>query len=67
MFLFFLLLFTPAFVHSQGASNIEHSNNPNGLPEEGTLFSEQSKILLTGNFILVELLIPFAIYDVSMK
>ena len=41
-----LLIFTPAAVWNQWASNIEPSNNPNDWKGKGTLFSEQSKNLL---------------------
>ena len=67
MLLTFFMLFTPASVRSDWASNIEAASNPDDLIEKGILFNEVSKILLTENFIRVEFLVPFPTYDFTMK
>ena len=67
MFLpFALFIFTPAFVQSQWASNMELSNNPNDLLGKGILFNERSELLLTEKFFRVEFLVPFP-HDFTMK
>ena len=67
MLLTFFMLFTPASVRSDRASNIEAASNPDDLIEKGILLNEVSKILLTEKFIRVEFLVPFPTYDFTMK
>ena len=67
LFLSLFLLFAPASVRSDWASNIEAATNPDDLIEKGILFNEVSKILLTEKFIRVEFLIPFPTYEFTMK
>ena len=67
MLLFLSLIFTPAPVRSDWASNIEAASNPDDLIEKGILFNEVSKILLTEKFFRVEFLVPFPTYDFTMK
>ena len=67
MLLLFFLIFTPASVRSDWASNIEAASNPDDLIEKGILFNEVSKILLTEKFIRVEILVPFPTYEFTMK
>ena len=66
MLLFLLLIFTPASVRSDWASNIEAASNPDNLIEKGILFNEVSEILLTEKFIRVEFLVPFPTYDFTV-
>ena len=66
MLLLFFLVFTPASVRIDWASNIEAATNPDDLIEKGILFNEVSKILLTEKFIRVEF-VPFPIYEFTMK
>ena len=67
MLLLLLLIFTPASVRSDWASDIEAASNPDDLIEEGILFNEVSKILLTEKFIRVEFLVPFPTHEFTMK
>ena len=67
MLLLLFLIFTPASVRSDWASNNEAASNPDDLIEKGILFNEVSKILLTEKFIRVEFLVPFPTYDFTMK
>ena len=67
MLLIFFMLFTPASVRSDWASNIEAASNPDDLFEKRILFNEVSKILLLENFIRVEFLVPFPTYEITMK
>ena len=67
MLLLLFLLFTPASVRSDWASNIAAASNPDDLIEKGILFNEVSKILLTEKFIRVEFPVPFPTYDFTMK
>ena len=67
MLLLLFLIFTPASVRSDWASNIEAASNPDDLIEKGILFNEVSKILLTEKFIRVEFLVPFPTYEFTMK
>ena len=62
-----MLVFTPASVRSDWASNIEAASNPDDLIEKGILFNEVIKILQTEKFIRVEFLVPFPTYDFTMK
>ena len=62
-----LLIFTPASVRSDWASNIEVASNPEDLIDKGFLFNEVSEILLTEKFIRVEFLVPFPTYEFTMK
>ena len=61
------MLFTPASVRSDWASNIEAATNSDDLFEKGILYNEVSKILLTEKFIRVKFLVPFPIYDFTMR
>ena len=67
LWLFTLLMFTPASVRSDWASNIEAATNPDDLIEIGILLNGVSKILLTEKFIRVEFLVPFPTYEFTMK
>ena len=67
MLLLLFLLFTPASVRSDWASNIEAASNPDDLIEKGILFNEVSEILLTEKFIRVDFLVPFPTYEFTMK
>ena len=67
MLLLLFLLFTPASVRKDWASNIEAATNPDDLIEKGIFFNEVSKILLTEKFTRVEFLAPFPTYDFTMK
>ena len=67
MLLLFFLIFTPASVRSDWASNIEAASNPDDLIEKEILFKEVSKILLTEKLIRVEFLVPFPTYEFTMK
>ena len=61
------LLFTPAYVRSDWASNIQAATNTDNLIETWILFNELSKILLTEKFLRVEFLVPFPTYELNMK
>ena len=63
MLLLYFLIFTPASVRSDWASNIEAATNADDLFEKGTLFNEVSKILLIEKVIRVEFLVPFSTYE----
>ena len=65
MLLLFFLIFAPASVRSDWASNIEAASNPDDLFEKEFLFNEVSKILM--KFIRVEFLVPFPTYEFTMK
>ena len=67
MLLIFFMLFTPASVGSDWASNIEAASNPDDFIEKGIFFNEVSKILLTEKFIRVEFLVPFPTNEFTMK
>jgi len=67
MLLLLLLIFTPASVRSDWASNIEAASKLDDLIEKGILFNEISKTLLTEKFIRVEFLVPFPTYEFMMK
>ena len=67
MLLLFFLIFTPASVRSDWASNIEAASNLDDIIEKGILFNEVSKILLTEKFIRVEFLVRFPTYDFTME
>ena len=67
MLLIFFLIFTPAFVRSDWASQIEAATNPDDPIEIGILLNECSKTLLTEKFIRVEFLVPFQNYEFTMK
>ena len=61
------MLITPASVRSDWASNIEATSNPDDLIEKGILFNEVSKLLLTEKFIRLGFLVPFPIYQFTIK
>ena len=65
--LLFFLIFAPASVRSDWASNIEAASNLDDLIEKGILFNEVSKILLTEKIIRVEFLVHFPTLDFTMK
>ena len=65
--LFAILMFFPASVRSNWASNVQTSPNTNDRVENGIVFNEVSKIFRTEKFIRVEFLAPFPTYEFSMK
>ena len=67
MLLLFFLIFTPASVRKDWASNIEAASNPDDFIEKRFLFNEVSEFLLTEKFIRVEFLVPFPTYEFTMK
>ena len=67
MLLLFFLIFTPAAVRSDWASNMKAATNANDFIEKGIFFNEVSKILLTEKFLRVKFLVPFPTYEFTMK